>query len=111
MDLPKCNMDCLNCALPECKHDTNDRMRRPRAKHQYKTVKRVYMTEFNNRIKVILTQKRMRQRTLSRITGINESTISDYTTGKRQPTLENLVMLCRALDVSADWLLGVKDEG
>ena len=35
--------------------------------------------------------------------------VNIYCTGKREPTLDVLVEICKALEVSADELLGLKD--
>ena len=40
-------------------------------------------------------------------TGIAYNTILAYMRGDRNPTMFNIVSLCRALDISADWLLGI----
>ena len=36
--------------------------------------------------------------------------VSDYKSGKTFPSLETLYLICKSLDVSADYLLGVSDE-
>ena len=35
--------------------------------------------------------------------------ISDYKAGKSMPSLDTLYLICRCLDVSADYLLGLED--
>lgn len=40
---------------------------------------------------------------------MSQSVINNYCTGKRDPTLDVLLLICKALDVSADYLLGVED--
>lgn len=39
-------------------------------------------------------------------TGLSDSLIGYWRKGKKQPTLENLVILCDYLDVSIDYLVG-----
>jgi len=43
---------------------------------------------------------------LRRITGVSESAVSSWMNAHSYPTIEQLVMICDALDVSADVLLG-----
>jgi transcriptional regulator with XRE-family HTH domain len=48
----------------------------------------------------------MSQYQLARIAGLSESWISHFETGKRKPSVGNLIKLADALGVSADYLLG-----
>lgn len=41
--------------------------------------------------------------------GISPNTISSYRAGRNVPAADILVELCRAMHVSADWILGLKD--
>ena len=40
--------------------------------------------------------------------GVSRSTISQYLSGRAQPTLATLSKLCKSLDCSADDILGLK---
>lgn len=40
--------------------------------------------------------------------GISAPTLSQYLSGRAQPTLETLTKLCRVLDISADDILPIK---
>lgn len=42
--------------------------------------------------------------------GVSKQCVSDYKSGKSVPSLETLFLLCKVLDVSADFLLGLSDE-
>lgn len=42
---------------------------------------------------------------LSALSGVTTAAISRYLNGLRQPTVENLILLADALDVSVDYLL------
>jgi len=59
-----------------------------------------------------LTQrlKTLNQRELARRLNIDHSTVSNYASGRRQPNLETLTRLCRALVVPSDWLLGLTSD-
>ncbi len=40
--------------------------------------------------------------------GVSKATVSQYLSGRAQPTLATLSKLCRVLDCSADDILGIK---
>ncbi len=45
---------------------------------------------------------------IARTIGVSRSTISQYLSGRAQPTLATLSKLCRCLDCSADDILNIK---
>ena len=44
------------------------------------------------------------------LVGVTRPTMSYYLSGQRSPDAETLAQICRALNVSCDWLLGLSDE-
>ena len=46
---------------------------------------------------------------LARAANISKQCISDYKRGKSVPSIETLYLICKYLDVSADYLLGLAD--
>ena len=62
------------------------------------------------RIKKAMESKNMKQYELAEKTYITQTTISRYITGERTPDAINLKAICEALDVSADWLLGLGEN-
>jgi len=52
-----------------------------------------------NRLKVVLAEKRIRNKWLAQKLGKNESTISQWCTNKRQPSLETLFEVSKLLAV------------
>lgn len=50
------------------------------------------------------------QVSLSKAVGVQRQSISNYTTGQSKPDTEKLQKICLALDVSADWLIGLSDD-
>ena len=46
---------------------------------------------------------------LAKRVGVSPEMITQYCTTKKLPRLDTFVRLCRALDVSADYLLGLSD--
>lgn len=45
---------------------------------------------------------------IARAIGVTPATVSQYCSGKAQPTLATLSRLCKYLDCSADDILGIK---
>lgn len=70
------------------------------------------MKEFGERLKKLRTNRHMTQEELGSIFNppLSQSTIGTYENGKRQPTLENLVVVSKFFSVTTDWLLGLTDE-
>lgn len=60
------------------------------------------------RLRVIREHRRLGQPEVRALVGVAASTYSHWETGKTYPTIDQLVTLCRALNVSADVLLGLK---
>ncbi|MCX4384461.1 MAG: helix-turn-helix transcriptional regulator [Clostridia bacterium] len=67
------------------------------------------MNNFKNRINLILKNKKMSQSELAKKIYMSQSIVNNYCTGKREPSLEVLIAICKALNVSADYLLGLTD--
>ncbi|MEO8392956.1 MAG: helix-turn-helix transcriptional regulator [Chloroflexota bacterium] len=57
------------------------------------------------RVELGLSQERLAERAQ-----INQSTVSLLERGDQMPTLNSLIQLTQALDISMDWLLGITDE-
>ena len=62
------------------------------------------------RIKQAMESKNMKQYELAEKTYITQTTISRYVTDERTPDAITLKAICEALDVSADWLLEIREE-
>lgn len=63
------------------------------------------------RIAHALEMRGMTQKELANKTRLTEVTISRYINNQRVPKATHVKTLCKALCVSADWLLGVKEDG
>ncbi|MBQ7225481.1 MAG: helix-turn-helix transcriptional regulator [Clostridia bacterium] len=59
-----------------------------------------------NRIKDLREDRDLRQSDLSKATGIDQRTISNYETGKTNPDSEALIKLADFFNVSIDYLVG-----
>ena len=64
---------------------------------------------FGQRVKLLRLQKGMSQVSLAQILGVTPTQVSYMEKGKKSTTLVRLVILCQTLDVSADYLLGLRD--
>ncbi len=62
------------------------------------------------RLTKLLEEKGLSKRKCAALCGISAQSISDWTTGKIQPTAEMIFILCKVLNESADYLLGLEDE-
>lgn len=49
------------------------------------------------------------QSELAKRIGMSKSVVNEYCTGKKKPSIEVLVEICKALNESSDYLLGLVD--
>ncbi len=68
------------------------------------------MNETGKNIKKELENKQMSQKQLCQITGISESAMSKYLSGKKEPRSDMLSKIARTLDVSMYQLLGIQEK-
>ena len=68
------------------------------------------MSEFTSRIKNILSEKKLSQKELSKMSGIAEASLCRYLRGDSKPRLDILANLAKALDVSEAYLIGESNE-
>ena len=61
-------------------------------------------------LKIALMRRGMTQADLAEETFVSPATISHYVKGRRGIYFETLVAICKALNVSADYLLGLKED-
>ena len=65
---------------------------------------------FGERLNMVLYEQELSQADLDRRTGIGRANISRYVCNKQMPTVDSLIAICKTLNVSADWLLGLRKE-
>ena len=59
-----------------------------------------------------LNELSMSQKEFSEKTGINQSTISEWKKNHTNPTSDKIMIICKVLDVSPEWLLsGIDKKG
>lgn len=66
----------------------------------------MYQESFPSKLKKARENTGFTQREITRETGIPQSTIANYETGRTQPDIENLGILIDFYNVDANWLLG-----
>ena len=67
------------------------------------------MNKFKDRLNEALIECNISQKALAEKIFMSQSVINNYCTGKREPSLPVLIAICKALNVSADYLLGLTD--
>ena len=65
-----------------------------------------------DRIFARLDEMQITQKAFSERTGIPQSTISDWRKKKTNPTADKILIICKTLDVTPEWLLsGIEPQG
>lgn len=67
------------------------------------------MENIKNRIRDLREDKDLRQIDVSKATGIDQKTLSNYETGKTNPDSYSIIKLADFFGVSTDYLLGYSD--
>ena len=68
------------------------------------------MSKFPNRLAELRHEKRLSQKEIAKLLYVPQTTYSHYEVGNREPSIETIIKLCDLFDVSADYLLGRKDD-
>lgn len=61
----------------------------------------------SDRIKITLSTRGMKQSELVKLTNIPKSAISQYISGTFEPKQDKIYLMAKALNVSAEWLMGL----
>lgn len=64
----------------------------------------------DKRLKDLRLEKGLTQKQVAEQLEISSTCYSGYEQGYREPDLKTLIKICKFFDVSADYLLGIKDE-
>lgn len=65
--------------------------------------------KFTERFNDCLKQTELKQTEIAKSCHIAKQTISNFKAGRAYPSIDTLYLLCKVLDVSADYLLGLED--
>lgn len=68
----------------------------------------MYKEGFASKLKYAREKTGFTQREVSKETGIAQSTIANYETGRTEPDIENIGILADFYGVSSDWLIGTR---
>lgn len=66
----------------------------------------MYQESFPSKLKKARINTGFTQREITKETGIPQSTIANYETGRTQPDIENLGILIDFYNIDANWLIG-----
>ena len=64
---------------------------------------------FCERLKELRQEKELSTIQLGKELQVSDSTITRWENGQREPTMSSIIKLCNFFDVSADYLIGLKD--
>ena len=64
---------------------------------------------FKERFNEVLKASGKTQTQLAKELNVTKQCVNDYKKGKSMPSIETLYLLCKSLDVSSDYLLGLTD--
>lgn len=67
------------------------------------------MSKFNERLRESLKINKMSQIELAKKINMSQGIVNNYCTGKREPSLDVLISICKVLDETADYLLGLEE--
>ena len=68
------------------------------------------LNKFAQRLSELLETNDLSKRAFAKLIGVSAMSVSDWTTGKVQPTAENIYVTANYFKVSCDYLLGLEDE-
>ena len=66
--------------------------------------------KFRERFNELIKNSGKSQVQIAEEINVSKQCVSDYKSGKSCPSLETLCLICKCLEVSADYLLGLTDE-
>lgn len=68
------------------------------------------MKDYRQRMRDLREDHDLKQETIAKYLGVNQSYYSKYELGKKPLPLEKFILLCEFYNVSADYILGFTDE-
>ena len=68
------------------------------------------INKFAERLKGLLIEKNISQKTFAKGIQFSEATVSEWLSGKIQPTADSIIIVANYFDVTADYLLGRTKE-
>ena len=68
------------------------------------------MSIFSDRLKKTLEYKNISQSKLAKEIHVSQTLVNKFCLGTREPSMQTLISLCKALNESSDYLLGLNDD-
>jgi transcriptional regulator with XRE-family HTH domain len=68
------------------------------------------MNDFSKRLREVLEANQISQNELARRINMSHSIINNYCTGKREPSIDVLILICKALGETSDYLIGLAES-
>ena len=66
--------------------------------------------QFPDRLRKARRYRRINGQALSERCGLSKNMVEKYEKGERKPSIDTLLILCNELDISADYMLGRKNN-
>lgn len=67
------------------------------------------MDIIKERLKYEINNSQKKKRQIAQEIGVSASMVSQYVTGSKMPDIYTFTKLCKSLDVSSDYILGITD--
>ena len=68
------------------------------------------LVDIQKRLREVIKNSGIEQKEIAKLIGVSPQTVSKYMCKDIFPALDTLAKLCRVLDVSSDYILGICDE-
>lgn len=68
------------------------------------------LTTFPRRLRIVMHARGMNSADIMRASTLGNGQVSSYLNGHQEPRIGSLAKLCKALNVSADFLLGLTNQ-
>lgn len=65
---------------------------------------------FSVRLSEYIKEEGLSKRKFAEKVGVSAMSVSDWTSGKIQPSAESIYLICKACNISADYLLGLDNK-
>ncbi|MFI3168262.1 MAG: helix-turn-helix transcriptional regulator [Bacillota bacterium] len=67
------------------------------------------MNKFAERLKEVLQEKGISQNQFSKQLGVGQKTVNNWCLGIHEPCIDMIIVICKELSESADYLIGLED--
>ena len=61
-------------------------------------------------LKDLMIERNLNQSEFAKLIGVKQSQVSEWLKGKSKPGYDNLVNICKSLDISGDVILGLENN-